>query len=40
MDLQYPLELIGTFVFAIFGELEVRAKYPDMTCLGQDLLVL
>jgi uncharacterized membrane protein YeiH len=34
MDLQYPLELIGTFVFAISGALAVRDKEHDLFGAG------
>ncbi|EMS34869.1 hypothetical protein C943_03191 [Mariniradius saccharolyticus AK6] len=34
MDLQYPLELLGTFVFAISGALAVRDKEHDVFGAG------
>jgi uncharacterized membrane protein YeiH len=34
MDLQYPLELVGTFVFAISGALAVRDKEHDLFGAG------
>ena len=34
MDLQYALELIGTFVFAISGSLAVREKEHDLFGAG------
>lgn len=34
MDLQYPLELIGTFVFAISGALAVRDREHDLFGAG------
>lgn len=34
MDIQYPLELIGTFVFAISGALAVRDKEHDLFGAG------
>jgi uncharacterized membrane protein YeiH len=34
MDLQYPLELIGTFMFAISGALAVRDREHDIFGAG------